>query len=43
MSELEKLDVEVVLDPNKFSKEANSLESIIFDLDSQIEMLSFKT
>ena len=38
--ELENIEIEVVTDPKEIYTEANELESIIFDLDSKIEMLS---
>ena len=42
MSEHEHVEVELVSNPIAFPKEANDFESIIYDLDSQIEMLSSK-
>lgn len=40
--ELENIEIEVVTDPKEIYTEANELESIIFDLNSRIEMLSSK-
>lgn len=42
MIELQNMEIEVVTDPKEISVEANELESIIFDLNSKIEMLSSK-
>lgn len=42
MIELENIEIEVVTDPKEIYTEANELESIIFDLNSRIEMLSSK-
>ena len=40
--ELENIEIEVVTDPKEIYTEANELESIIFDLNAKIEMLSSK-
>ena len=40
--ELENIEIEVVTDPKEIYTEANELESIIFDLNSKIEILSSK-
>lgn len=40
--ELENIEIEVVTDPKEIYGKANELESIIFDLNSKIEMLSSK-
>ena len=42
MNELEKIKVELISDPTELNTSVNNLESIIFDLNSQIDMLSSK-
>lgn len=42
MNELEKIQIELVTDPAELTIGVNEFESVIFDLNSQIEMLSSK-
>lgn len=42
MNELQKIQIELVTDPAELAISVNDFESIIFDLNSQIEMLSSK-